>query len=395
MFVSSLTLTAVVLACVSFCAVRVSATSTTASTPSAGAGTQSTRGAKHHHHQQSEDSEGKDSDGEGGGGGGDGGGGGGGRHSIKIHNFISTDALYDGEQERRIHYNGITAKETAVTTASADNSTRESVKLRQLTDGIHFIQLIYGADKDLRDCEFLRQKKIVRDFLESFRKDIERAKMSSTESDTSEDELGGDIYSFRNVTFQILDNGVPLPSDIAEWLDFESLKQQCKENHREMKKLLRQTQHGTEEQKRHANNHLERKKRGIAEMFIAPDTKWCGHKHLASEYLDLGGLSNVDRCCRRHDLCPHSIPGFSKKYHMFNFRPFSLSHCHCDRRFRTCLKMADTGPANIVGKLFFNIVQTKCFVLKPEKLCVKHSWWGKCLKYEYRKQAYLRDNIPY
>jgi hypothetical protein len=64
-------------------------------------------------------------------------------------------------------------------------------------------------------------------------------------------------------------------------------------------------------------------------------------------------------------------------------------------RFRTCLKMAGTGPANLIGKLFFNIVQTKCFVLKPQKLCVKRSWWGKCLKYEYRKQAHLRDNIPY
>jgi hypothetical protein len=43
---------------------------------------------------------------------------------MKIHNFISTDALYDGEQERRIHYNGVTAKETAVTTEAATNNTR-------------------------------------------------------------------------------------------------------------------------------------------------------------------------------------------------------------------------------------------------------------------------------
>jgi hypothetical protein len=75
-----------------------------------------------------------------------------------------------------------------------------------------------------------------------------------------------------------------------------------------------------------------RKKRGIAGMFIAPGTKWCGPKHLANDYVDLGGLSNLDRCCRRHDLCPHSISGFSTKYHLFNYRPFSVSHCHCDRR---------------------------------------------------------------
>jgi hypothetical protein len=135
------------------------------------------------------------------------------------------------------------------------------VKLRQVTDGTHFIQLIYGADNEIRDCEFLRQKKIVRHFLDTFRKDIERAKVSiNSENDYSEieDETDEDIYSFNNVTLQILDNGVPLPADISEWLDFEYLKQQCRENHRQMKKLLRHKEHGTSEQKRHANNHLER-----------------------------------------------------------------------------------------------------------------------------------------
>ncbi|XP_033609397.1 uncharacterized protein LOC111869639 isoform X2 [Cryptotermes secundus] len=391
MFISSLTITAVFLACVCFCIARVSATSTTTSTTPSGAETPMLqRGGNHHYHyhdhQQTEESKDGVSGSAGGG------------HSIKIHNFISTDALYDGEQERRVHYNGVTAKETAVTTVAAANNTRESVKLRQVTDGSHFIQLIYGADNEIRDCEFLRQKKIVQDFLETFRKDIERAKVSiNRENDYSEieNETEEDIYSFNNVTFQILDNGVPLPTDLSEWLDFEDLKQRCRENHREMKRLLRHKQHGTSEQKRHANNHLERKKRGIGDMFIAPGTKWCGHKRLANDYVDLGGLSNLDRCCRRHDMCPHSISGFSTKYHLFNYRPFSVSHCHCDRRFRTCLKMAGTGPANLIGKLFFNIVQTKCFVLKPQRSCVKRSWWGKCLKQKYRKQAHLRDNIPY
>ncbi|XP_021942221.1 uncharacterized protein LOC110841215 isoform X2 [Zootermopsis nevadensis] len=316
MFISSLTLTAVILAC--FCVARVSEASTTTSTPSSGAGTQasSRRGNHHHHHQETEDS-------------------GGGFHSgpMKIHNFISTDALYDGEQERRVHYNGVTAKETAVTTLGEGNSTRESVKLRQVTDGTHFIQLIYGADNEIRDCEFLRQKKIVRHFLESFRKDIQRAVIpSGGENYYSEDAEDG--QSFRNVTFQILDRGFPLPSDISEWLNFEKLKQQCEKIHREMKKLLRHKDHGTEAQKRHANNNLERTKRALADVFIVPGTKWCGHKHLADEYLHLGGLSSLDRCCRSHDFCPHSISGFSSKYHLFNYRPFAVSHCHCDRRYQ-------------------------------------------------------------
>jgi len=121
MFISSLTLTAVFLACVCFCFARVSVTSTTTSTPSSGVGTQaSPRGGKHHnhhhhHHHHHQDTE-RSEDGRSGGGGGE--------NSVKIHNFISTDALYDGEQERRIHYNGVTAKETAVMTVSIDNNTR-------------------------------------------------------------------------------------------------------------------------------------------------------------------------------------------------------------------------------------------------------------------------------
>lgn len=71
---------------------------------------------------------------------------------------------------------------------------------------------------------------------------------------------------------------------------------------------------------------------------------------------------------------------------------FFLSFLFNLTRFRTCLKMADSSDATMVGKLFFNIVQTKCFVLKPERICKKRSWWGKCEKKVVRKRAHLRDN---
>lgn len=54
--------------------------------------------------------------------------------------------------------------------------------------------------------------------------------------------------------------------------------------------------------------------------------------------------------------------------------------------------MADSSDATMVGKLFFNIVQTKCFVLKPEKYCKSHSWWGACEVEGVRKRAHLRNN---
>nr|CAD7603938.1 unnamed protein product [Timema genevievae] len=163
-------------------------------------------------------------------------------------------------------------------------SVGESIKLRQATDGMHFIQLIYGADDTIKDCEFIRQKKIVHDFLETFRDDVERARMTSTLGDALDEErtvrvarVGDDdkthyedvsaaLYEdaedqttgFRNVTFRVLEGGSPLPSEVAAWLDYESLKSQCKKSHQELKKLVRRQRHGTEEEKRNASDHIER-----------------------------------------------------------------------------------------------------------------------------------------
>lgn len=57
--------------------------------------------------------------------------------------------------------------------------------------------------------------------------------------------------------------------------------------------------------------------------------------------------------------------------------------------------MADSPDANMVGRVFFNVLQTKCFVLKPEKICKKRSWWGTCEKKSVRKRAHIRDNRRY
>uniref|UniRef100_A0A8D8QW17 phospholipase A2 n=1 Tax=Cacopsylla melanoneura TaxID=428564 RepID=A0A8D8QW17_9HEMI len=140
---------------------------------------------------------------------------------------------------------------------------------------------------------------------------------------------------------------------------------------------------------------LERVKDGFSNLMLVPGTKWCGVGNGATRYSDLGSFSSTDLCCRKHDSCRLTIPGFGRKYNYFNFKPFTLSYCGCDHRFRTCLKLADSGAANLVGKLFFNVIQTKCFVLRPDKQCTKRSWWGKCLTWETGHRAEVRDNYPY
>ncbi|EEC11988.1 hypothetical protein IscW_ISCW020187 [Ixodes scapularis] len=49
-------------------------------------------------------------------------------------------------------------------------------------------------------------------------------------------------------------------------------------------------------------------------------------------------------------------------------------------QFRSCLKMGNNAASHMVGKLYFNIVQTKCFTFKKQDVCHRRSWWGKCVQ---------------
>jgi hypothetical protein len=81
------------------------------------------------------------------------------------------------------------------------------------------------------------------------------------------------------------------------------------------------------------NLFLNRQKRAIADWLLAPDTKWCGKGNSAKGvYSKLGGASRADMCCRKHDHCKMTIAGLTSKFHYFNVRPFTISHCACDLR---------------------------------------------------------------
>ncbi|KAG7298595.1 hypothetical protein JYU34_018244 [Plutella xylostella] len=310
------------------------------------------------------------------------------RHLNKeIVNFVMTDSLVDGEMENRIHYNGVTAKETFV---GADGA---GLRLRQLTDGRHLVQIIYSQHGDIQDCEYITERKSARNFLKNLRKELklaldeENSKIMRGDTASESDEK---FYRhFGNVTFRILRNGERLPPDVAGWFNYDKLKVECLKRHEELKYML-------ENKNKIGAQELSRTKRDAMDILRVPGTKWCGKGYSATRYSQLGGYARTDRCCRVHDLrCPFWIGGMEKKYGIYNWRVNTLMHCRCDERFRACLKLADTSVSNMVGKLFFNVVQTKCFVLKPTKICTKRSWWGKCLQGGYRKQAFLRENLPY
>lgn len=145
-----------------------------------------------------------------------------------------------------------------------------------------------------------------------------------------------------------------------------------------------------------ARSVLSRKRRGFDEWLIAPHTRWCGRGNTANNnYNQLGGAADADRCCRRHDHCPFYISAFSSRYELFNYRPYTLSHCSCDRRFRACLKMNNDEPSNTIGQFFFNMVPSQCFILRNERKCLERDAEGDCVKETTRKRAYVRGNEKY
>lgn len=300
--------------------------------------------------------------------------------------FVVTRFLRDGERDRRMHYREYTARETAAVSApraDGDESAKNAgsgggIRLLQITDGRHFVQAIYDADYNLKDCEYVRDKGTVAEFLDGFEPDFKQARKlrQSEQSD-------GDQTSTRaNDTVVLLKRG-QVKGELRRLIDYKTVRSECKTLHGHIKDMAksRGDKHAVSRQKR--------------ELLIYPGTNWCGVGTSSDGFNELGWNAASDRCCRQHDHCPYTIERFATKYNLFNYRFHTLSHCECDERFRTCLKMVDNGPSNLVGKLFFNVVQMKCFVLKTEKNCVKRSWWGRCLKHEKQLTAHMKDVLTY
>ncbi|KAH8289295.1 hypothetical protein KR054_003433 [Drosophila jambulina] len=93
---------------------------------------------------------------------------------------------------------------------------------------------------------------------------------------------------------------------------------------------------------------------------IIPGTKWCGTGDIAETYSDLGSEMAMDRCCRQHDLCPVKIRAYQHKYELENDSLYTKSHCICDDMLFSCLKMTNTSASQVMGSIYFNLVQVPC-----------------------------------
>ena len=106
---------------------------------------------------------------------------------------------------------------------------------------------------------------------------------------------------------------------------------------------------------------------------IIPGTLWCGVDDIAGDYYRLGTLWRVDKCCRAHDFCPVKVKPFKAKYKVFNFAPYTKSHCDCDEIFYDCLKQVNSSKADAVGDVFFNVLGIKCIEERLGKSCNKNT----------------------
>ncbi|KAM6903017.1 group 3 secretory phospholipase A2 [Xenentodon cancila] len=112
--------------------------------------------------------------------------------------------------------------------------------------------------------------------------------------------------------------------------------------------------------------------------FIVPGTLWCGSGNKAPSYQDLGLFSDTDSCCREHDQCKHTILSFHSQFGVFNSNIFTMSHCDCDNRFRSCLREANDRISGVVGYTFFNLLKMHCFTFSHQLQCAQRNWFGMC-----------------
>uniref|UniRef100_A0A667Z300 phospholipase A2 n=1 Tax=Myripristis murdjan TaxID=586833 RepID=A0A667Z300_9TELE len=118
--------------------------------------------------------------------------------------------------------------------------------------------------------------------------------------------------------------------------------------------------------------------RRVKRGFIVPGTLWCGSGNKAPSYADLGVFSDTDSCCREHDQCKHTILSFQSNFGVFNSNIFTMSHCSCDNRFRSCLMDAKDSISDVVGYTFFNLLKMHCFEFSHRLQCAERNWFGMC-----------------
>lgn len=119
-----------------------------------------------------------------------------------------------------------------------------------------------------------------------------------------------------------------------------------------------------------------------------PGTKWCGTGTLALNASDLGSLKDVDACCHAHAHCSESMRPQERKNGLLNRDFYTRRHCRCDKQLFRCLKnLAPDEDADLVGHMYFNVLQIECFENDFPRKCSSFSDDGFCRTYDYAEKV--------
>lgn len=146
--------------------------------------------------------------------------------------------------------------------------------------------MIYSRDDDLLDCEYLSNAQFVRQFVIKFYDEVyqaEKARNLSTISTSyyqpesvhhtrkfrhyvknEEDPAidlkngNGDAFGMRNLTYHRLWTEADVPKDLLAMMDYDVLKQQCDDRHRQMQRIVNDLDSHHEDTRQNATDHLNR-----------------------------------------------------------------------------------------------------------------------------------------
>ncbi|KAH7959001.1 hypothetical protein HPB49_007102 [Dermacentor silvarum] len=159
----------------------------------------------------------------------------------------------------------------------------QSVLLRRVSDGRRLLRAVL-RDSRVTECELQRDAQALRRFFEEVGAHLQCAHRSNATGPCN----GVHLYQLQS-------------------LEWHRLRRACARLQRQRSRRRR-------------------------DLFLYPGTNWCGSGSSARRINELGPNSRADRCCREHDHCPFTIEAFQRRFHLFNYRLHTLSHCECDER---------------------------------------------------------------
>lgn len=136
--------------------------------------------------------------------------------------------------------------------------------------------MIYSKEDELIDCEYVRKKEFVNGFLNQFFNEISTARARNFTTPTNyhklvhqsmsgdgemmemSDAAAMDAFGMRNLEYKQIRDENDVPADILPLMNYNNLKRQCDNRHRQMKRIVHDMNSEHPENRKNATEHLNR-----------------------------------------------------------------------------------------------------------------------------------------